>query len=320
MAERKNGDSFIVVLPNQIIEIPHNSYLSWLTLFYALPKELVAKQLEYLELPRKPYELLHSDKYKALIKNDAFLELVWDCYAWSVWQFFKIPTKNGYRDIPGKWSSYSGNFPLWKLSYIILNHLRNKFETEMEWSFQKIFTMPSNMEIPWLTYQQFSNLIGNLTDMIVEEQNWQPMIDSIWRNRQPEDYDDHASGVKRNFTRSWTHSKKYKHISLDEIIQNADGINDNLLLEIPEPRADFETKILSEVQKQKFLESLSDVDKEILELRIKGCTLQQIAAELEYKTPSAIHKRIKKIAMQYEDFVTNEYGKFLGAHSKKQDK
>lgn len=83
---------------------------------------------------------------------------------------------------------------------------------------------------------------------------------------------------------------------------------------------DFETKILSKVQKQRFLESLSDVDKEILELRIKGFTLQQIAAELKYKTPSAIHKRIKKIATQYEDFVTNEYGKFLGAHSKKQDK
>ena len=42
--------------------------------------------------------------------------------------------------------------------------------------------MPQGMEIPWLTYQQFSNLIGNLTDMIVEEQNWQPMIDEVWKN------------------------------------------------------------------------------------------------------------------------------------------
>ena len=35
--------SFIVVLPQTIIEIPQSSNLSWLTLFYALPKELVEK-------------------------------------------------------------------------------------------------------------------------------------------------------------------------------------------------------------------------------------------------------------------------------------
>ncbi len=54
----------------------------------------------------------------------------------------------------------------------------------MEWNFQKLFTMPKDMEIQWLTYKQFSNLIGNLTDMIVAEQNWQPMIDEVWKNRQ----------------------------------------------------------------------------------------------------------------------------------------
>lgn len=72
--------SFIVVLSQMIIEIPQSSDLSWLTLFYALPKELV-----------------------------------WNCYAWSTWQFFKIPHKDGtYHDIPGDWSHYSGDFPLWQ--------------------------------------------------------------------------------------------------------------------------------------------------------------------------------------------------------------
>ena len=177
-------NSFIVVLPNQIITIPQDSNLAWLPLFYALPKELVSKRKQYLEIPRSPYDVLRTDKYEKLINDDAFLELIWDCYAWSVWQFIQVPRSNGYGDIPGKWTSYSGDFPLWRLCYAIQNHFRNKFETEMEWSFQKLFTMPKDMEIPWLTYQQFSNLIGNLTDMIVEEQNWQPMIDEIWRSEE----------------------------------------------------------------------------------------------------------------------------------------
>ena len=43
------------------------------------------------------------------------------------------------------------------------------------------------MEVPFLTYQQFSNLIGNVTDMVVAEQEWQPVIDAIWENRTVED-------------------------------------------------------------------------------------------------------------------------------------
>lgn len=35
--------SFFAVVPDGIIEIPQGSNLSWLTLFYALPKELVEK-------------------------------------------------------------------------------------------------------------------------------------------------------------------------------------------------------------------------------------------------------------------------------------
>jgi len=34
------------VLPDQIIEIPLSSNLSWLRLFYALPRELVEKRPE----------------------------------------------------------------------------------------------------------------------------------------------------------------------------------------------------------------------------------------------------------------------------------
>ena len=35
--------SFFAVVPDGIIEIPQGSNLSWLTLFYALPRELVEK-------------------------------------------------------------------------------------------------------------------------------------------------------------------------------------------------------------------------------------------------------------------------------------
>ena len=90
-------------------------------MFYALPRELVQKRPAYLDLPRNITKLIASDKHMDLIKEDAFPELVWDCYAWAIWQALRVPDgKDGYKEIPGDWQNYSGDFPIWRMSYLIL--------------------------------------------------------------------------------------------------------------------------------------------------------------------------------------------------------
>ena len=313
----KGPQGFIVLLPQAILEIPQDSYLSWITLFYALPRELVEKRKEYLELPRNASQILNSDTYRKMIESDSFLELVWDCYAWSAWQHFQIPHKDGsYHKIPGDWSNYSGDFPLWRLSYEIIKHFRNKFETEMEWSFQRLFLMDKDDELPWLSYQQFSNLIGNLTEMIVKEQNWQPMIDEAWNARQPEDFNHGQNLQKRDFMRSWDHSRTAKNMSLDELGESGVPLNGDMLYDLPDPRASFETKVLSELQKQQFEDTLSDKDRQILRMQYDGCTLKEIAKKTGFQSPSAVYKHIAHIAAQYDDFVGGEYSRYLDKHSK----
>ena len=61
--------------------IPGNSNLRWLMMFYALPRELVEKRASYLKLPRNMRPIMNSEEYWGMIDNDAFLELIWDCYA-----------------------------------------------------------------------------------------------------------------------------------------------------------------------------------------------------------------------------------------------
>ena len=291
-------------------------------MFYALPKELVIKRKDYLDIPRNPYEVLYTDKYDYLINDDVFLQLIWESYAWSVWQFIQVPRRDGYGNIPGKWTDYSGDFSLWRLCFVIQNYFRKKFEYEMEWSFQKLYMMPKEMQIPWLTYQQFSNLIGNLTDMIVEEQSWQPMIDEIWKNRQMEDYSERKSTYKRDFINKWYCSwdKKKSPIFLAEAIKSGEEISEELLVQLPSPRDDFETRILSKHKVEAFFETLDGKDKRILQMRMDGCTFEQIAKFAGYKTSSAVYKRIQKIATAYEDFVLKKYGEFLDIHSKKKKK
>lgn len=56
----KSPQGFIVVLPGEIIEIAQDDDISWLTLFYALPKELAEKYPDALKIPRSPYEVLYE--------------------------------------------------------------------------------------------------------------------------------------------------------------------------------------------------------------------------------------------------------------------
>ena len=215
MDKRKSPKGFLVVLPSEIIEIPQDSDKSWLTLFYSLPRELVEKWKPACELPRCPYEVLRTDKYDYIVCDDMFKLLVWDCYAWSAWQFFQVKDRKGnYRDIPGAWTQYAGYFPLWRLSYSIIPYIRMKFE-QNGLGFQNLYNIPQGVEVPWLTYQQFSNLIGNVTDIVIAEENWQPMIDAIWENRTVEDYETKGSTVKTDFMRKWNHNRSGKPISLD---------------------------------------------------------------------------------------------------------
>ena len=61
------------------------------------------KSPAYLELPRDIIYVLDNEKYLDMIEDDALLELVWDCWAWSVWQFFKVPHKGGTYQLIPKW-------------------------------------------------------------------------------------------------------------------------------------------------------------------------------------------------------------------------
>ena len=48
-----------------------------------------------------------------------------------------------------------------------------------------------------------------------------------------------------------------------------------------------------------------------MKLRMEGFTEQEIANKVGYKTASAVHKRIARIASSYEAYVTAEYQKYL---------
>lgn len=305
---------FLVVLPDQMIMIPVDSHFSWLTMFYMLPKELVEKRPEHLKLPRNIRDIADNEENMKIIRDDSFTEFVWSCYAYANWHFFLLPTRDGlYRPFSGNPMQYSGNFPLWRLSYLAQPYMRMKLETDWDYSFQKFFLMEPDEELDWVKLDDFNFMFRTMFDQVVKEQKWQPIIDDSWNHRQPEDFKGTGS-QSRDFMRKWTHSRTAQNVSLEQIRESGTVVGNDALYDIPDPSAEFETKVLDKMKMEDFKKRLSDVDLEILELRVQGYTQQEIAKEVGYKVPSAVSKRIEKIAAQFEEFVGKEYGEFLDKH------
>ena len=305
---------FLVVLPDQMIMIPVDSHFSWLTMFSMLPKELVEKRPEYLKLPRNIRDIADNEENMKIIRDDSFTEFVWSCYAYANWHFFLLPTRDGlYRPFSGNPMQYSGNFPLWRLSYLAQPYMRMKLETDWDYSFQKFFLMEPDEELDWVKLDDFNFMFRTMFDQVVKEQKWQPIIDDSWNHRQPEDFKGTGS-QSRDFMRKWTHSRTAQNVSLEQIRESGTVVGNDALYDIPDPSAEFETKVLDKMKMEDFKKRLSDVDLKILELRVQGYTQQEIAKEVGYKVPSAVSKRIEKIAAQFEEFVGKEYGEFLDKH------
>lgn len=106
MQGNETGHSFYVVLADGIMEIPQERNLSWITLFHAMPEELVEKRPAYLELPRNIHQLLHSEEYCKMIQSEAFLELVWSVMPGQRGNSFRCPERVSRNGCAGKWCKH----------------------------------------------------------------------------------------------------------------------------------------------------------------------------------------------------------------------
>ncbi len=291
--------------------IDYSDNRSWLTLFYALPAEIVQKQREYLSIPRCPYDVLRTEEYSGLINDRLFLQLVWDSYAWAIWQCFRVPRKDGsYRGIPGIDLYYSGDFPLWRLAYYCVGAMREKFQ-DIGMGFQELYNLGPDQEVPYLTYEQWSNLIRNTTDQIITEQTLQPMIDEAWNVRTHEDYSEYYSKVKAAFEADWSHSRTKAGRgmqSLEKLMETSTGREQVLAVS---DDSDFAEEVIYRLWYQRFLNILPLKDREILQLKTAGFTDQEIAERAGYKTHSAVVKRLRKIREKFEAFVKEDYRQYL---------
>jgi len=178
-----------------------------------------------------------------------------------------------------------------------------------------LFDLKKDEEMPWLSLPDFCTIVKSMTQLVIDNMNLQPLIDEVWYHRAEEDYAG-ENYAYRDFMRSWTHSRTATSMSIDEIIETGAQVDGQVIFDLPDPRAAFEEHVVSTVKIDQFKERLTEKDRIILQMRHEDHTLQEIADAVGYKSPSAVKKRIDKIAAEYNDFVSVEYSDFLTTHIK----
>ena len=98
-------------------------------------------------------------------------------------------------------------------------------------------------------------------------------------------------------------------------MEEGEEVDGDELFEIADPRSEFESEVIHKFYMEDFKSRLTKQDAKILQMRYDGKSLQEIANAVGFKTAGAVGKRILKIAGTYEDFVSEEYGKFLDKHT-----
>ncbi len=272
--------------------ISKNSNVYLLPLFYFLPEEIVLAQPTLSKVPRKIRTVFNSQEMTNLVESDSFFGELADSVAALVFPHF------GFR---GWKEDYTGYFPVWKLTYALPLWL-DALNKEINLNLQTLLNIPSNIEIPFMPNEYIYVTMQQIVKRVIEEQNWKPMLEVIKEMPCDEDFEPRNSNVKKDFLRKWYHTrnKKVKSISLESYLDD----ENNSFHDMVDHSSSFEEAIVAEDYANGFIETLSEKDMEILNMRMNGFTYEKIATMLGYKTHSGIVKRMKIITdrfLKYEE-------------------
>ena len=277
----------------------------FLPLFYLFPKKLLQEKCPNLvDMPRSVHGIFTQEKWFTMLASDFFLQVVCDITAFFVWPAFGITT---YMEC------FSGHDPLWRLAHAT-QLWENAFEKLSGITPQGLANNPKAQH-EWTKHSEFLEIMISIGIRGMNENNLMPLIESVREIRCIEDYDKRYSNAKIDFHRKWYHTRtRFTTVSLEQLIENhdnnyqGDAVDTALGDYVYSPSTSFESDICSQMDIDNFYKTLNPKDKEILEMRVGGATYQEIADELDYKTHSAVIKRIRKIANKYADYIDEQEG------------
>ena len=271
--------------------------------FYLIPMSILEKCGSVLNsIPRTFVKLMCDWEALKIIESDLFRLCIFDCYAYMVWPFLYPEIE--YMEL------FSVNDPIWRIAHcapIWINELEKSGilpTIRQMHEHRTMYTHPL-----YATEDEVSIYMNFIVPNAVKRNNLGPVINAVKEMRCFEDYTNRKSNQRKDFYRKWYHTRANKaEFSFEGFQERCRRYYDDVEWEIPDPISSFEEESGVRVDVNKFLSTIEDKDKHILQMRAEGYTNQEIADRLGYKTHSAIVKRIQKLGKKYQDFSGLNFG------------
>ncbi len=270
--------------------------------FYYLPESILRRcDAEIRNLPRHPWQLFHDWNAIAMVESDYFRLCIIDAYAYMVWP---------YMGLGKQMEIYSGYDPAWKFAhcpdYWIYELQEAGAIPTVEYLFRNCTPQDCFGFVP---EDLVAASLANTVPTAMERNDMDLVIATAMEYRCFEDFDQRKSSQKTDFIRKWYHTRtRHPQISLEGYMEEYAERHDGQQFEVPDNTLDVELEVTSKVQVEDFLKTLSEKDKQILTLRMAGIGLEKIAEQLDFKTHSAVLKRLRKIGLAYEQYSGLDLG------------
>lgn len=274
----------------------------YLPAFFLIPEGIRQKCGKELDvIPREIGRLWKDKDAHRTIESDHFLLAVIDAYAYMVWPFITPDTM--------KMEIYSGYDPIWKIA-----HMPNYWIQEMVLCgilprAEQIFTYPPGYCFPIIPEETVYGILSVIVPRAMMRNGLWDVVRTVKEYRCFEDYDERESNRKTDFYRKWYHTRtKHPLESYEQFQEDWQELHGGVEWDSEDPAVKTQDEIITEIDIESFVRSLSDKDRQLLQLRRSGKTYEEIAKAVGYKTHSAVGKRLKKIGEKYEAFAGIDLG------------
>ena len=272
----------------------------FIPMYYFIPRRILAAcGAELNALPRNPQKILHSKAACDLIESDLFRLLIVDAVAYMVWSYMGF---SEYMEI------YSGDDPAWRLAHcpeIWVKELTGQGILPTPESFLK----NANEEFGYVSEDEIDSVLRFIVPQAMERYHMGEVLKVAQEYRCFEDFDFRKSNQKTDFIRQWYHTRtRHPQISLEAYQETYAENHDRQEWDLPDSSQDVQETVVSQATVEQFKTTLSEKDMAILEMRMQGYTLEEIAEKLGYQNHSGVLKRIRKIGLAYEAFTGEDLG------------
>ena len=272
----------------------------FIPVYYFIPRRILdACGAELNALPRNPQKILGSKAACDLIESDLFRLLIVDTVAYMVWPYMGFTE---YMEV------YSGDDPAWRLAHCPEIWVQELIDQGIL-PRAELFLRNANEEFGYVPEAEIDAALRFIVPQAMERYRMGEVIQIAQEYRCFEDFDFRKSNQKMDFIRQWYHTRtRHPQISLEGFRETYAENHDGQEWDMPDPSQDVQETVTSWATVDQFKATLSEKDLAILEMRLQGYTLEEIAAKLGYKNHSGVLKRIRKIGQAYEAFTGEDLG------------